>query len=172
MAELRLLRSLYREMQADLSRPHPFAAERVGMAFGKLGNLAGGEPLVLLTRYRPLPDTQYVDDDRVGACINGDAIRETMQEVVIGRSQRLGAFHVHLHDHAGETGLSHTDRRGIPPVIKSFVGVGRDAAHGILVFSRNHGSAWIWLPEEQEPVRASRVVVVGAPLAVYEATRQ
>jgi hypothetical protein len=169
MAELRLTRRLYDEIRTDLARPHPFAYERMGFVFAKLGNRSAPEPLVLLTRYRPVADEEYLDDDAPGAHIRGEAIRSVMQEVLDGRARSEGAFHVHLHKHRGETGLSPIDREGLPPIVRSFLSVGKEAPHGLLVFSKDHGSAWIWLPGQKEPVHAPRVVVVGAPLEVFEA---
>src|SRR5437870_3440365 len=169
MAEVRLTRHLHRLIRADLERPHPFAAERVGFGFGKLANLEGSEALVLLHRYKPVRDDYYVLNPRFGACIGPDAIRDAMQEVRDRRGTREGAFHVHLHDHAGEPRLSGPDRAGLPPLIPGLRRMGMDGAHGLLVLSQDHGIAWVWLPEGPEPVRASRVVVVGAPLGIFEA---
>ena len=59
------------------ARPHPHAAERVAFMYGRLAVMT--EPLILITRYVPVPDQQYVIDPYVGARINGDAIRAAMQ---------------------------------------------------------------------------------------------
>jgi hypothetical protein len=37
-----------------------------------------------------------------------------MQAVYHGRPAREGIFHIHLHAHRGETGMSETDQREIP----------------------------------------------------------
>ena len=170
MAEIRLTRSLYDLIHSDIVRPHPFADERIGFAYGKIGNRHSGEPLILLYRYCSVPDEQYVDDSKVGARIGGDAITNVMQQVLDHRSEQEGAFHVHVHDHEGTTGLSHTDRSEIPLLIPSFKTVGKKAAHGLIIFSKNHGLSRVWLPGQQEPMSASRIVVVGAPLSIFEAT--
>lgn len=172
MAEIRLTRKLYDIIRDDIARPHQFAAERIGFAFGKLGSQESAEPLVLLHRYVPVPDEQYILDPKVGARINGDAITEAMEQVMKYRIENEGAFHVHVHDHNGQPGLSGTDRREIPLLIPSFKTVGKGAAHGLIIFSRNHGISWVWMPGHQEPVTASRIVIVGAPLSIFEAKQK
>lgn len=42
--------------------------------------------------------------------------------------------------------MSKTDRDEIPPMMPGFQSVGRDAAHGIIVLSLDHGSGWVCLP--------------------------
>ena len=76
---IHLPRGLYQGVLADLRRPHAHAAERIGFLYGRL---APGGPLVVMTRYLPVLDDQYVVDDTVGARINGDAIRAAMQGVL------------------------------------------------------------------------------------------
>ena len=172
MAEIRLTRSLYDLIQSDIARPHPFAYERIGFAYGKIGNRHGRDPLVILYRYSSVLDEHYVEDSKVGARIGGDAITDVMQQILDHRSEQEGAFHVHVHDHPGPTGLSHTDRSEIPLLIPSFKAVGKEAAHGFIIFSKNHGLSWVWLPGQREPVSASRIVVVGAPLSIFEASNK
>lgn len=168
MAEIRLTRNLYNTIQQDLARPHEFAFERIGFVFGKVGNQTSSEPLVLLYHYMPVPDSQYINDPKVGARIDGEAITEVMQQVLNDRSKRVGTFHVHVHEHFGKPGLSSTDRKEIPLLIPSFQSVGKEAAHGLIIFSKDHGTAWVWLPGGQSPLIASRIVVTGSPLAIFE----
>ena len=59
---IRIARRLYEQVRADLSRPHPFAAERVGFLFGRLGNVGTDDPLILMTTYSTLADERYIDD--------------------------------------------------------------------------------------------------------------
>lgn len=166
--EIRMSRYLYDEVRTDLERPHPFAAERLGFLFGKLGNRGTSNPLVLLHRYGGLRDDQYVDDPRSGGRMDSSGIREAMQEVLDHRKEQEGAFHVHLHEHHGPTGLSLMDRREIPELVRSLRAVGRSAPHGFLVLSLDHGLGWVWLPQADEPLEASRITVVGAPISVFE----
>lgn len=169
--EIKLNGPLYAEMIRDLTRPHPFAAERVGFVFGRLGSLADQGRLVLLTRYHSIPDNQYLDDRAVGARIGSEALTWAMQAVYHSRPAREGIFHIHLHGHRGETGMSGTDRREIPKLIPGFQSVGREAAHGIIILSADHGSGWVWLRGSAEPVHADCVSVIGTPVGVFERGR-
>jgi hypothetical protein len=158
-------------MLEDLARPHPFAAERVGFAAGRIGTLPGDDRMVLLTRYTPVPDEQYLDAPDVGACIGSDAIVTATQAVYTGRARREGVFHVHMHPNLGAPRMSSTDSREIPKLMPGFQSVGPDAPHGIVIWSRDHGSAWVWLAGAKAPVAADSIAIVGAPIAVFEQRR-
>lgn len=169
MVHLKMTGGLYGQMSEDLCRSHPFAAERVGFAFGRTGSLSGSGKLILLTRYYAIPDDEYVDDPTVGARIGPAAITAATQAVYYGRPAREGVFHVHLHGHRGPTGMSHTDDTEIPRLLPGFQSVGRDASHGILILSVDHGSGWVWLRSERKIERVATVQVIGAPLEVFMA---
>jgi hypothetical protein len=166
--ELRLTGYLYRDVLADLMRPHPFAAERIGFVCARMGSLAAGGKLILCTRYRSIPDQQYVEDDSVGARIGPEAMTWAMQAAYHGRGSQEGVFHIHLHGDHGETGMSHTDRKEIPPLIPGFQSVGRLAPHGIIILSLSHGTAWVWMPGSDAAAVAGRISIIGAPVEVFE----
>jgi hypothetical protein len=168
---IKLTGTLHADILRDLMRPHPFAAERVGFVFGRLGSLSDGGRLVLLTRYHSIPDDQYVEDHTVGARIGSEAMTWAMQAVYHGRAAREGIFHIHLHGHRGETGMSGTDRREIPRLIPGFQSVGRLAGHGIIILSLDHGCGWVWTQGGAEPAQADCVSVIGAPTGVFERRR-
>ncbi len=166
--EIRLTSSLYEQIIRDLARRHPFAAERVGFVTGRLGSLENDGKLILLTNYHSIPDDQYVKDRSVGARIGPDAMNWAMQAAYRGRPEREGVFHIHLHEHRGVTGMSAVDRREIPQLIPGFQSVGKDAAHGIIILSEDHGSGWVWLPSSKTPVLAGSISVLGPPVRVFE----
>jgi hypothetical protein len=166
--EIRLTGSLHAEIIRDLSRPHPFAAERVGFALGRAGSLMDDRRLVLLNRYDAIPDDQYVHDPSVGARIGSAAITAAMQRVYYGRAGREGIFHVHLHPREIGTGMSPVDRREIPRLMPGFQSVGRNAIHGIIILAEDAASAWVWVPGRKEGIAAETVAVIGTPLAVLE----
>lgn len=166
--EVKLTGCLHREILEDLARAHPFAGERVGFACARIGSLADGGTLVLLNRYHPIPDDQYLADRTVGARIGRDALSWAMEAVYHGRPTREGIFHVHVHDHPGQPWMGGVDRCEIPRLMPGFQSVGRDAVHGIVLLSRDHGAAWVWLPGSKEAVAAGKVSVIGKPLGVFE----
>jgi hypothetical protein len=168
---IKMTGQLYDEIRRDLERPHPFAFERVGFVFGKIGTASDAGRLVLLTRYHAIPDDHYLDDPTVGARIGPDAMTWAMQTVYHGRPEREGIFHIHMHALPGETGMSRTDAREVPPMIPGFQSVGRDAAHGILILSLDHGSGWVRLPGSKELVPCSTMSVIGAPVRVFDRRR-
>ena len=168
---IKMTGALHEAIMRDLSREHPFAAERVGFVFGRLGSLADKGRMVLLTRYHAIPDDHYVEDHTVGARIGSDALTFAMQAVYHGRPVREGIFHIHLHGHRGETSMSATDYREIPRLIPGFQSVGRDAGHGIIILSLNHGCAWVWMPGSAEPDQAECLNVIGSPIGVFERRR-
>ncbi len=169
---VKLTGALHTEILRDLSRRHPFAAERVGFVAGRLGTGADGSRLLLLTRYYPIADTEYLNDQRVGARIGSEAITKAMHVVYHGRGAHEGIFHIHLHGHRGETGMSGVDSREIPPLIPGFQSVGRDAPHGIIILSFDHGSAWVWLPGSDEAIQAATMAVIGGPIGVFHRVRK
>jgi hypothetical protein len=166
--EIKLNDALYNGIMRDLARPHPFAAERVGFVFGRMGSLAGQGLAILLTRYHSIIDSQYVDDPSVGARIGREAITWAMQAVYHGRPTREGIFHIHVHDWRGEPRMSRVDSSELTKLMPGFQSVGREAAHGIIILSSNHGSGWVWLPTCKEPRHTDCISVIGAPLKVFE----
>jgi hypothetical protein len=142
-----------------LRRPHAHAAERVGFLYGRL--VSGREALVLMTRYWPVPDDQYICDASVGARISGDAIRAAMQSVL---DTADGVFHTHLHEWSGRPEFSVVDRRELSRFIPAFQTVGRCQATGLVLFTPNSAVADVWLPAQSFPERARKITVVGFPI--------
>ena len=159
---------LHRQMIGDLSRQHPFAAERIGFVFGRLASLPDHGHVILLTRYHSIPDNQYVRDNSVGARIGPEAMTWAMQAVYQGRPAREGIFHAHLHGHRGSTRVSDVDRNEIPKLMPGFQSAGRDAAHGFIILSLDHGLAWTWLPKSKHGEEVDRISVIGSPVDVFE----
>lgn len=92
---IRIPQDLLQEMQQDLARPHPHAAERVGYMSVGWSRGEDGEWILIGAEYLPLSDERYIPDPSVGARIDGVAIREGMQYV---HDTGRGLFHVHTHD--------------------------------------------------------------------------
>lgn len=169
--DVRFSGQLYSQVLADLNRPHPFAAERVGFLIGRFGAMGDLPDAVLLTQYRPIPDDHYIDDPKVGARIGPQALTAAMQVAHAGRKSAEGIFHVHLHGHRGETRMSVTDQREIPSLFPGFRAVNPSAPHGIIILSLDHGSAWVWSPLGTGLVEADSISVIGAPIRVFRQGR-
>ena len=152
---IHLPRGLHHGVLADLRRPHEHAAERIGFLYGRF--VSGDQPLVMMTRYVPVPDEQYVVDDTIGARINGDAIRAAMQGVL---DTGEGVFHTHLHEWPGTPWFSRTDDEELPRLIPAFRAVGPTQAAGLFLLSPDSAIADVWLPGAQGPERVIRISVV------------
>jgi len=164
--QLRIPRLLCEHMRADLVRPHCFATERVGFARVMTGTIDDGS-VVLLTSYWPVPDDLYVDDPDVGARINGEAIRNTMQDILNGGG-RYGLLHVHMHLRKGHTGMSRTDLTEIPKLVQSFRNVGVKAAHGLLILTPDHAFSMALLPGMEALHQVNKIIVVGYPMEILK----
>lgn len=167
--QLRLLRTLYEQITADLARLHPFAYERVGFLYTRRGTGVNGAPLVLAFDYIPVADQHYEisDDLEVGASIGVGAVRTVMQHIYdVG----CGAWHVHLHDHRGRPHLSTVDRRSLPPLIQAFDQAVPGQLHGALLLSRDYATATTWPADRNQGIALASVSIVGYPLTIYRST--
>jgi hypothetical protein len=162
--KLRMPRNLLQDVRADLSRPHPFAAERIGFLYGRLASAGADSPLVLMTGYEPVADERYINDPWSGARIDSQAIRGAMQGV-LDRGQ--GGFHVHMHHWPGRPVLSRMDAEEIPPVVTGLRRVGLVHAHGIVLLHQEECAAWVWLPGNDNAIEAESVSVVGFPIKIF-----
>jgi len=165
---IRLTRQLHDQVRADLGRPHPFAAERVGFLFGRLGNAGTDAPIILFTGYDSVADDRYINDPRSGARIDSQAIRSAMQQVL---NRREGIFHVHMHEWPGKPHFSRMDREELPRLIPSFQAVGPSFAHGLFLFSDDQCAAEVWLPGSSHSVEAMRIAIVDYPLQLIEGVK-
>lgn len=169
-ARIRLLNSLYESVLADLQRPHPFASERVGFLFARMGTTSDATHIIFLLEYVPVPDNQYLPmtDLEIGAEISSEAIRDTMQRVI---STGEGVFHAHLHDHLERPRFSRIDMKDLPLLVRSFQHASPASAHGGFLFSKNNCMAAVWLPGQCEHVTAEKITVVGYPLRFHGGDR-
>jgi len=164
---IRLAGPLYERVKADLAHPHPYAAERVGFLFTRIGTGPHGTTLLFPVDYLSLQDNQYVDenDPLVGAAINGDAIRSAMQHVL---NTGMGALHVHMHaHHRGRPYFSPTDWHDLPCIVQSLRNANSQLIHGALLLSQDTATGALWPPEQDlcEPIMP-RVSIVGCPLRI------
>lgn len=160
MIHVKLSRNVYENMRADLSRPHPFAYERVGFLFARGDNCLGSITL-LVTDYASLPDSYYIKDLSVGARINSTAIRTTMER---SYNTKESILHVHLHHNTGTPKYSYTDIKGYGEILPSFHNVPGVDIHGAIIFSRDAANGLVWKSKTDAPSQIEKITVVGYPL--------
>jgi hypothetical protein len=141
---IKLTHSMDQEIRDDLNRPHPFAVERVGFV-SATGSMVGlDDYLIVLKKYYPVKDGDYIEDDTVGCRINGNAIRIAMQHIL---SSHESMFHIHLHAFKSIPSMSITDRKEIPQIVKSLCNVNPNIIHGFIIMSKTHYKGYVKIPK-------------------------
>ena len=161
--KMRLPGSLYQSMLADLKRPHKFAYERVGFLYARTTVLSDQARIITFTGYDPVNDTDYIEDDSVGARIGSTAIRRAMQRVLDGD---CSGFHVHLHNHHGQPWPSGDDKEGLPGIVESFANVKPTQPHGILILSKDSFYALVKVNGEEHFVIPEIIAAVQYPMVL------
>lgn len=161
---LRMTASLVDDIRADLTRPHPFAFERIGYVLCRIGNQGSAQPILLPFEHLRVDDGHYIPDHAVGARISGAAIRSVMERVL---NHRVAALHVHMHDHEGVPRYSGVDLAEYPKHVQAMRNVGSDLPHGALLLSRDSAAALVWIPSDSRPAPGGRIVMLGRP-ALFE----
>lgn len=160
MVRVKITKTLYENMRADLLRPHPFAYERIGFLFAR-SDKSGDDTTLLVTGFGSLPDSCYIRDPSVGARINSTAIRTAMER---SYNTKESILHVHLHHNNGLPKYSKTDIQGYFQIITSFHNVPGVDVHGAIIFSRDAASGLIWKSKTEPPAQIDIIAVVGYPL--------
>ena len=158
---LKILGRLLEEMHRDLSRPHPFAAERVGFLTCGIGSAADEEVILLGHRWHGVADDDYVPNPSVGAEIGGSAFRKILQ---FAYQNPVAVLHVHRHHHHGKPAFSPLDMRSSKQFVPSFFNVRRDVPHGVLVLSLDHATGLVWYSRDTAPREIGSIHVVGIPI--------
>ena len=161
----RIQRSLLNDIHADLSRPHPFAAERVGFISCKLASTDAENIAVLAQTYLPVKDDHYEDDPSVGAMLNGSAFRAALQH---SYRSRTGIFHVHRHEHRGHPRFSHVDITEAKRFVPDFWKVQSAFPHGAVVLSHDRIHGMCWFPSARTPMPFASYMVVGFPTTIFQ----
>lgn len=165
--KLRMTRAFWDELQADLRRPHAFAAERVAFAFGRRGVAPDGD-VIVLSMFASIDDADYEDDPYVGARIGAQAIHKGLKQAAL---LRAAAFHVHAHAHKGMPWFSRTDLRELPPVVEPFRHIVHGQPRGLLLLSNDDCSGLVWCSSSNQPSAISDVTIVGAPMRLLRGDR-
>ena len=167
--KMRLPGSLYQSMLADLKRTHKFAYERVGFLYARTTVLSDQARIITFTGYDPVNDTDYIEDDSVGARIGSTAIRGAMQKVLDGD---CSGFHVHLHNHHGQPWPSGDDKEGLPGIVESFANVKPTQPHGILILSKDSFYALVKVNGEEHFVIPEMIAAVQYPMVLQFPSEQ
>ena len=152
--------SLLSEIRFDLSRPHPFAYERVGFLRAGAASTPGG--LLLTVRdYAPVDDADYEYAPGVGAKIGSNAMRKAVQSAYRPAAALL---HVHTHGGRGRPAFSNVDLKSAQEFVPGFFESTPRMPHGLLVLSDNSASGLIWLDPAKAAVPVNSFVSIGAPV--------
>ncbi len=134
-----------KSVRADLRRPHAFADERVGFLTARFA--ATGNSLILLAQdYHPVADADYLRDASVGAMMGSEALRKALEIALLNK---VGIFHVHLHDFAGRLWFSGIDLREQEKFVPDFFKVRRKLPHGAIVLGPNAAAGRVWLSSDR-----------------------
>lgn len=153
-------------VRADLSRPHPFAYERVGFISVRAAAVRDG--LVLLAQdYFPVEDEEYVRDSSVGAMLGQEAFRKALEIALLSR---VGVFHVHQHEIGKHLWFSTIDLDEQNRFVPDFFKVCATMPHGALVLSPHSISGRVWLaPKEVRQI--TEFNSIGAQVRVWSSAK-
>ena len=155
-------------VRADLHRPHPFAAERVGFLLCRAARLDDDGLLILGAAYHAVEDDDYLRDDSVGAMMGPSAIRKAMQRAYNLGVQDIGLFHVHMHGHHGLPGFSKIDLTEYLKFVPDFFNAVPSMPQGAIVLSLDQAIGLCWPARGGEPFLIDRFASIGAPLRCWK----
>jgi hypothetical protein len=158
---IRVPADLLEMARRDLMRPHPFAAERVGIYHARVAQAGEDGWLMLPYVYHPLADERYIEDRAVGARVDGAAIREQMQFAL---TEGDCIMHVHMHPWKGTPRLSRTDWIGLPSFVRAMANARPEIPHAAIVLSPDSACAIVLCPGVEDVTPVHQIVVVDRPM--------
>ena len=159
--ELRLTRTLLEAIHADLSRPHPYAWERVTFLSCCASPLRADALALLGLDLHTVADEDYERDQTVGAMLGAGAFRKILQ---FAYHQEVSVLHVHRHEHDGTPWFSDVDLREARNYVPDFWRVRPGYPHGTVVLSHDSAAGLLWIPHSPRQSRLSRISIVGMPI--------
>lgn len=162
-ALFRIEQGLLKQIHGDLSRPHPFAHERVGFIACRVGSIAGGFS-ILAERYIPVDNDDYEDGHGVGAMMGSAAIRKALQ---VAYNDRVSMIHVHRHEHRGVPRFSPIDLAESDKFVPDFWKVRPELPHGMVVLSRDAMAGMAWNPASKMRMPMHELTAVGRPTEIW-----
>ena len=166
--QFKITSDLMTSIRSDLRRPHPFARERVGFVSAGL-SASRDKVLVLAREYRPVRDSDYLDDPRVGAMMGPTAIRRALQWAM---QDGVALFHVHSHGGSGIPSFSGIDLRENGKFVPDFLKVAPRSAHGAIVLSDTAARGQVWFDHSRPHKFIASFVEVGVPLRKWGSHEQ
>lgn len=165
--QLRLLTSLFEQAHRDLSRRHPFAAERVGFLTCGVAETPTRDLLLLGHRWHVVHDDDYMHDATVGACIGPPAFRRILQ---FAHAERVSILHVHRHEHRGVPRFSNVDAISMRDFVVGFVNACPSRPHGAVVLSNDSATGVVRFPGRSTLVQITGFEIVGVAMRSFIAT--
>lgn len=162
---IKITRKLHTRILADLNRPHLFASERIGFLMCRSFR-AGEVTDFACFDYLPVFDDDYVEDEFVGARINGNAIRAAMEIALL---RKCSVFHVHTHGGSSTPAPSWTDNEECPGVAQSIHNALPQVPHGWMIIG-NRGVFAEVLDSSKNWSRFDEMGIVGLPMTTPEKT--
>lgn len=126
-------------IRCDLERPHPIAAERVGIAFVRRASAHAANVLVILD-YQPIPEHTYV---KGRAAANFD-LGWILERGGFAASQKCGLMWVHMHDHPGPPRFSEIDTATSGQLCSALRIASPNFPQGALLLSRDAAIAQVF----------------------------
>lgn len=154
----RITDQLLGEVHADLGRPHPFAAERVGFLTCGVGALSCAGLAIYAATYHPVLDDDYVEDHRAAAMLGPRAFRKILQ---FAYREPTSVFHVHRHEHSGLPSPSRTDQTESTRFVPDFWKVCPNHPHGIIILSLDSIYGRVWHPKSHQILPFTQYKIVG-----------
>lgn len=154
---------LLNEVTNDLSRPHPFAFERVGYLLGENRN-----GILILNEWISFDDSHYEENEDVGARVGADGMTLLIKKAF---SEKKLFFHTHLHDFQDIPSFSGVDMRSLMEVTPSLFDFSGTGPHGALLIGRK-SSRIIWWDEKKCLKRNEQIFDYGVgPGSIYESKK-
>jgi hypothetical protein len=150
---------LYKQIHADLSRPHAFALERVGFIACR-HNAGQGAMQFLAEQYLPVDDADYIQSNKAAAMMGATAIRKALQHAY---NNPVSVFHIHRHEHHGKPKFSPIDLHESRQFVPNFWNVRPTLAHGVIVLSHDSATGLVWNPADRDIYPMQDIQIIGRP---------
>lgn len=151
---------LLNEAAKDLSRPHPFAFERVGYLLGEIK-----DEILILNEWMSFEDFYYEENEEVGARIGFEGMTLLIKKVF---NSKKHFFHTHLHEFQAIPSFSGVDMRSLLEVTPSLFDFSGTGPHGAFLIGRESSKLIFW--NERNCQKKNELIInygLG-PRSVYE----